>query len=491
MSSGKASGRFRVTDDTFDTIAPDVAVRPEHILAVNATKTRESADNTRKAHRRRLKTLINWLMCNYPDYFEVGTRILSTEERNDPMKFYHTCDRDLVYEGLRVDMIIAYMAANKQKTGSDKLFSYTHIRKIYDAVLFGARTSKQVLSSKFYSEMEVFLRSFKKESADARSRGMVDEKAADPISFTLYRFILQWAMESGNVLVWVWTILQWNLMARSISIDPLGLHNFSISEDHFVVRHDSTKSDKEGEKLHNKGVYCNPLDPLLCPGLSLGVWLCLEEKAFEDNSERMFLRRGGKLGTASHRYCDQLLALLKKHRSVVQTFVQNVSAHGIRKGSATHVASATTCPPPIASIANRGDWSLGKVLDVYWQFAESGDAYLGRCLAGLDPNLSSFSVLPPHWTVPSPLDDEDISSGIECMFGSIARRHPSSLGLLSRVLASVAYSVEWIKEVTVTNRSHPFLAIPILQKPDLLARLKGKVTLEASVLCRKQLVFHT
>ena len=310
MSSGKASGRFRVTGDTFETIAPDVAVPPKHILAVNATKTRESANNTRRAHQRRLKTLINWLMCNYPDYFEVGTRILSTEERNDPMKFYHTCDRDLVYEGLRVDMIIAYMAANKQKTGSDKLFSYTHIRKIYDAVLFGARTSKQVLSSKFYSEMEVFLRSFKKESADARSRGMVDEKAADPISFTLYRFILQWAMESGNVLVWVWTILQWNLMARSISIDPLGLHNFSISEDHFVVRHDSTKSDKEGEKLHNKGVYCNPLDPLLCPGLSLGVWPCLEEKAFKDNSKRMFLRRVGKLGTASHCYdCDQLLAL--------------------------------------------------------------------------------------------------------------------------------------------------------------------------------------
>ena len=75
------------------------------------------------------------------------------------------------------------------------------------------------------------------------------------------------------------------------------------------MRHDSTKCDKEGEKTHNKGVYCNPLDPLLCPGLSLGVWLCLEEKAFEDNSERMFLRRDGKLGTALHCYCDQLLAL--------------------------------------------------------------------------------------------------------------------------------------------------------------------------------------
>jgi hypothetical protein len=30
------------------------------------------------------------------------------------------------------------------------------------------------------------------------------------------------------------------------------LHNIAISEDHFVIRHDSTKSDKEGEKTRNK-----------------------------------------------------------------------------------------------------------------------------------------------------------------------------------------------------------------------------------------------
>jgi hypothetical protein len=47
-------------------------------------------------------------------------------------------------------------------------------------------------------------------------------------------------------------------MAWSISIDPLALHNIAISEDHFVIRHDLTKSDKEGEKTHNKAVYCNP-----------------------------------------------------------------------------------------------------------------------------------------------------------------------------------------------------------------------------------------
>ena len=79
-------------------------------------------------------------------------------------------------------------------------------------------------------------------------------------------------------------------------------------------------------------------------------------------------------------------------------------------------------PPPIASIANRGDWSLGKVLDVYWQFAEAGDAYLGRCLCGLDPNHSTFSVLPPHWTVDNPVEDADIGEGLHLMCGVIIEK---------------------------------------------------------------------
>ena len=146
------------------------------------------------------------------------------------------------------------MAGNKRKN-NDKMFSYTHMRKIHDAILFGARTVKKVLSSTYYTEMDSFLLSFKKENADARSKGNVDEKSADPITYSLFRTILTWAVEQKNILVWVWTILQWNLMARSISIDPLALHNFGLSEDHFVVHHDSTKTDKEGDKVQNKAVY--------------------------------------------------------------------------------------------------------------------------------------------------------------------------------------------------------------------------------------------
>jgi hypothetical protein len=108
-TSRNRGGRIRVTDDSVETLGTHVEVRAEHVSAVNATKIKESSDTTRQGHRRRLKKLILWWMTEYPEYFEVGTRVLTQEEKDNPMNYYHTCDRDIIYEGLRVDMVLAYM----------------------------------------------------------------------------------------------------------------------------------------------------------------------------------------------------------------------------------------------------------------------------------------------------------------------------------------------------------------------------------------------
>ena len=68
--------RLYVTDDTVVTIGTDVGVRAEHLNALNVTKTKASQTQTRRGHGRRIKKIIEWWMAEYPDYFEVGTRVL-------------------------------------------------------------------------------------------------------------------------------------------------------------------------------------------------------------------------------------------------------------------------------------------------------------------------------------------------------------------------------------------------------------------------------
>ena len=72
--------------------------------------------------------------------------------------------------------------------------------------------------------------------------------------------------------------------------------------------------------------------------------------------------------------------------------------HGGRKGSTTEATSSAETSLP--SVFHRGEWSLGVVLDVYWKFAQKGDQLLGCILASLDPDSSTFDVLPPHFTKP-------------------------------------------------------------------------------------------
>ena len=130
-------------------------------------------------------------------------------------------------------------------------------------------------------------------------------------------------------------------MARSISIDPLSLHDMSLGDDNTIILHDSTKSDKEGENLVPKHVHANPENPLICPSVALGTWLALNQQSFE-LSEQLFRKQNSGKSSASQRCCENLVESLSKCATEVKVCVQSASGHGIRKGSATSVSSGTT-----------------------------------------------------------------------------------------------------------------------------------------------------
>ena len=402
MSSKPQKGRLRTTDDSHRIIGSNINVTQGHKEQMNETKKKKNELATRQGHRRLLNKLMIFWRENYPEYFEVGTRVITQEEVDNDMLFYYPrqknyMKRDLVYQGINVNLVLAFFGGTKIKTdGSNNIYSHVHFRKFNDAILFGASALGQNLPSEYYTEMDTFLSSYRNEVKIAKKNGQVDENKADKIPYTLLCLFVGWALDQGNIFIWVWSILQWHLMGRAISIDPLSLHNLKLGEDHIIIKHDSTKMDKGGQKLIDKHCYANPKDPQCCLNTSLGIWLCLEQDNYE-HSEFLFRTRGTKNGTASNTYCDQLTELLRQHNLEVLAYAAKASAHSIRKGSATAISSGTTLPPLIASIAACGDWSLGFVLGIYWQFSDSGDYYLGRSLTMIDINSDDFAILPPHF----------------------------------------------------------------------------------------------
>ena len=46
---------------------------------------------------------------------------------------------------------------------------------------------------------------------------------------------------------------------------------------------------------------------------------------------------------------------------------QYSNTHSTQKDSLVHTISSTIYPPLITSVTHRGEWNLGKVLDIYWR----------------------------------------------------------------------------------------------------------------------------
>jgi hypothetical protein len=203
--------------------------------------------------------------------------------------------------------------------------------------------------------------------------------------------------------------------------DPSVLVNWActIFEQARIILCAATRIQKQTKQV--RGVQTStfmPTRPTLRFACSLPLAFLSLKSLHLSKTEKLF-QIEGQLTAASQRYCGQLTELFKSNAANLKAYIraEQANSHGIGKGSATAVTSGTTLPPPTSSIAAHGNWSLRQILDIYWHFAEPGDHYLGRCLAGLDPNSADFAVLPPHFTVGDPMEHPRIREAIDLMYG--------------------------------------------------------------------------
>ena len=480
--SYRALPHERNTDNEAPVLGEDLEI-PEYEINKHKTVSKAMSEGCRKNYRCRIITMIKYLQEKRPEYFEIGCKDVSQAEMTNPTLFYYNrYKKDFIYTGLNVKYIIDFLMATKLKENG-KLKSFNDIRKYKDAILWGSRIAKQPLPSSFYREIEQYLRGYKIFLKDARKTGLVDEESADPISMSLYYLILNWSMTSNNIFAWFWSLTQWTCMARGISIAPLGFHNFTLGQDSIICKYDDSKVDKEGDKLSEKNIYANPFDWKQCWWTALGLYCLLNAEQLKD-SEQLFVAKNKTSKSASTRYQNHLMGIIKKNKEVVSKHIRlsHFNAYGMRKGSATLATSGTTCPPPISSIARRGEWSMGAVLDVYWHFSEPGDHYLGRILAGLDPCGTNFGVLPPHFTLEDPLSNPVIKSTFNSTFGGIVENYKDKennpFGILLRAFASIIFHSEKLLAFIMDHPGHDLTKIRLLSDHTLLAQLRSFVTIE-------------
>ena len=121
---------------------------------------------------------------------------------------------------------------------------------------------------------------------------------------------------------------------------------------------------------------------------------------------------------------------------------------------------------------------MGKVFDVYFKFGVVGDRYLGRVLAGLDPNDPDFGILPPHFTVSA--ENPFIAEAFELTFGELGTINPGSKGMLLTCLACIVYHSDFLYAEIAGSSGHSLSSLSLLQNKSLLDELKKLVSLDGN-----------
>ena len=186
------------------------------------------------------------------------------------------------------------------------------------------------------------------------------------------------AIELGNIFVWVFTVMQWSCMARSISIDYLTFTQITLSTNSLVVEYMDSKADQKGERTSLKNCYKNPFDYWVCIFTALGFYFFLHDESWDSERDTFFRNRNKNQGTTVHRYCEQIKDIYKNNKDLIEEFMRagHFNPHGTGNGAAVCVSSGTTLPVSLAAIANWGERKISMMFEFYLGSVESGISIL-------------------------------------------------------------------------------------------------------------------
>jgi hypothetical protein len=287
------------------------------------------------------------------------------------------------------------------------------------------------------------------------------EEGKEAMSFHCYKLLCRKFFEGGKdeyMFALLFLTLEWNLIARSDNIVNLAVGDLEWCDDCLIIFLKKSKTDQEGvDGMTPFHIYFNPLDPSICPGLAMAVYLFANPG---------ILRNNKKIFPAAHqynRYSNILTKVIidnKEEFERIGVKVGTIGSHSARKGAATLAASGCTVSPSMASICNRAGWKMGGTRDKYIKYESAGDQFLGRTLSGLSSLVKEFSVSPPFFNLPAgELASVDLFLRSNVVGGGDITAKTFEVARMC--FASVVYHQTYLKEKLDAKhkfRSHPFMA---------------------------------
>jgi hypothetical protein len=210
---------------------------------------------------------------------------------------------------------------NKEKPPA---FSSVQLHK--SALVWYYKQQQIVIDPLLNEELEKFFKGFKRKVSDMKLRGEMNVmEGKHHLTFRGYcilakKFLTLSPDANSNhnfnqmLFSWPFLILQWNLMARAGSVARIMLQHISWIDDSLVINIPKHKGDQDGAKAFPRHIYANPLEPSICPILSLAVNIFSKSYRFDPEEKQNYcLFDGGEQEKRFSRLLGKVLSELDEN----------------------------------------------------------------------------------------------------------------------------------------------------------------------------------
>jgi hypothetical protein len=212
-------------------------------------------EKTRKSYDSKQDRFKNWLRTEHPETIE-----------NNEIKFPLDSEHLKNYLGY-----ISRFSDGRNKSIADVGGHISAINNYFRKYNFESPTCNSIVRQ--------FMSGYKRTVATAKQTGeMKLTEGKRPFSFANFEMLcsrsLQESQETSVMrYAHLYLILCWNLMARSCSVSAIKYDHITWINDSLLITLPRHKGDQEGANCYPKHVFANPLNPVVCPILSLGIHL--------------------------------------------------------------------------------------------------------------------------------------------------------------------------------------------------------------------------
>lgn len=349
---------------------------PEILLTVEeevaAVRRNTVADDSRDIYRRSSVDFVLWLHANESplvnlDFGKDANGNVNNTSLSIALNSPNLQILPINFNELTAKEFMKFIVTRRKRDGGRPGFSTFNTHRSSLKNLF--RDYEQQMSTTLAIELKHHFKGLKRQLAVEMGLGRRSITTGKyPLSFSLYKFLGECLLKSrkaNTVFAHTFMILCWNLMCRAGNCVSICFNHMEWRDDALGIYFAHMKNDQTGERPKDpRHIYANPINPMICPILSLGLYLlCLPDIAGVNQ-----LFPGGGQYERFRQIFLQILsenALQEVHaRGRVPS---DFGTHSFRKGATTYTSSGSTACPSSTAVHLRAGWKFRGIQDTYFR----------------------------------------------------------------------------------------------------------------------------